>query len=186
MIKDKKLLNKKIKRDKKSKTLQLLEQLEFYFSDSNLINDKFLSSLLSNDKQHGVEVAIIANFNKIKTILSDYEELDKRISFVKKVINKHSTSLVLNTLESKILRKEEFNPEKVNSSEIDNKTIYVENLPSTATHDLVTQIFSKAGDIAYISLPKFSETKLCKGFGFITFKVFIFHYSASRLSGNCH
>lgn len=60
------------------------------------------------------------------------------------------------------------NDEKV-KDEIDNRMIYVENLPEDSTHEAIAEIFANAGKILHVSLPKFSESKQIKGFGFLEF-----------------
>ena len=48
----------------------LKKQIEFYFSDSNLRNDKFLKSLISQHTKGYVDLHIFLNFNKIKNIFN--------------------------------------------------------------------------------------------------------------------
>ncbi len=56
----------------KSKTEKFLDeiknQLEFYFSDENLLNDKFMQERLKIHK--GVSINEIFKFNKIKKLLT--------------------------------------------------------------------------------------------------------------------
>jgi La-related protein 7 len=39
-------------------------------------------------------------------------------------------------------------------------TVYVENLPCTATVDSVTRVFQKFGNVLYVSLPKYKTTQV--------------------------
>lgn len=173
-IDDSKLLNKKrsngeTKDQPLSKKKQLVKQLEFYFSDINLMSDKFLRNILIRDPEKGVEITVIQNFNKIIEILKGIPDMTTRINYIKKAVIQ-SKSLKLNTRQNKILRTEKYNESKIDKSEIDDCTVYVENLPGTITHELLTQIFSRCGQVLLVSIPKFAD-KTVKGFAFITFSV---------------
>jgi La-related protein 7 len=48
--------------------------------------------------------------------------------------------------------------------------VYVkENLPSNVYHELVKRVFSRFGNVAYVSLPKYKSTGQIKGFAFVEF-----------------
>ena len=47
--------------------------------------------------------------------------------------------------------------------------VYVENIPSTSNHDTLKEIFSRFGNVEYVSLPKFKTTGDIKGFAFVEF-----------------
>lgn len=53
---------------------------------------------------------------------------------------------------------------------VDEKTLYVEALPSTADHEWVRQIFERFGKVSYISLPKYAKSRKIKEFGFVEFE----------------
>merc|ERR1712168_1625133 len=54
-------------------------------------------------------------------------------------------------------------------SNVDERTVYVENIPSTSNHDTLKEIFSRFGKVEYVSLPKFKTTGDIKGFAFVEF-----------------
>jgi len=167
-----KLLNNKTTRSSKHKhhsnrKKELMRQLEFYFSDINLINDKFLRNLINKDNDKGVDLNIFINFNKVKEIMKDIEDHESRLKFLKKSVELSKKIKIFN---KKILRIEKFDANKLNQKEIDNKTIYVENVPADITHDILYKLFTKYGKVLHISIPKFSDTKQSKGFVFIIFE----------------
>jgi La-related protein 7 len=53
--------------------------------------------------------------------------------------------------------------------EIDNCTVYVEQIPLNSTHDSLRTIFSKYGKVNYISLPRYKKSRQLKHFCFIEF-----------------
>jgi RNA recognition motif-containing protein len=160
--------NKYSKHPNKKRILQ--NQIEFYFSDVNLINDKFLKNLMKGDTDQGVDLKILLDFNKIKSLLQDVEDEKEKIKYVKKAIENSKKLKILNN--KKVVRAEKFDEKKMNLKEIDNQIIYVENIPNSVmiTHEILKEIFSKHGKVLHVSIPKFSENKQLKGFAFITFE----------------
>jgi len=145
---------------------ELTRQLEFYFSDINILNDKFLRNLISSDNDKGVDINVILSFNKVKEILSGIDDQESKINLLKKSVD-HSKKLKF--FKNKILRREKFELNKLDQKEIDKKSIYVENVPNDVTHDVLYKLFTRYGKVLHISIPKYSETKKSKGFVFIIF-----------------
>lgn len=58
---------------------------------------------------------------------------------------------------------------KRDQAEIDECTIYIEQIPLNSDHDSIKCIFSKYGTINYISLPRYKQSRQLKQFGFIEF-----------------
>jgi hypothetical protein len=140
---------------------KLREQLEFYFSDENLINDKFLKKYMMVDNV--IDANVLLKFNKIRSILAGFSD-DQAILAIKSAL-KHSK--ILKMKNKNISRRVKFDCDDIVLNEINNRTIYVENLPPDATHDQVKQVFERCGSIKHISIPKTEGKK--KGFGFITY-----------------
>ncbi len=169
-------LKNKIRRAKEddekenSKKLMLRNQIEFYFSDENLLHDKFLQKFLIRDKDKGVPLTILDNFNKVKQILSDVKDLPKRINYIRNAIES-SNILRLNKKKNKIKRQNDFKLDQIDYNEIDERSVYVENLPNNINHDLINVIFSRCGKVVHVSIPKFSDNKKPKGFGFVIYEV---------------
>ncbi len=153
-----------------SKRNQLRKQLEFYFSDENLLNDKFLLRFLNKDTDKGVPITIIENFNKIKEIMNDVSDLQKRLVFIRDVVEA-SNLIKLNKKKNKIKRIKDFNKDDIDLDKIDERSIYVENLPNNINHNILGTIFARCGKVLHISIPKFIDNKKPKGFGFVIFEV---------------
>ena len=148
--------------------LKLQKQIEFYFSDANLLNDKFLRNLINKDNEKGVELSIIENFNNIKKLLSGIDTEEKKKKYLRSAIHFSKLIKFSNINPSKIVRISNFDLNKSEKSN-DEKTVYVENLPADITHEQLVKIFSRVGNVLHSSIPKFSDNKLAKGFAFLIF-----------------
>ncbi|KAF5290271.1 hypothetical protein FQR65_LT11604 [Abscondita terminalis] len=148
--------HKKGRHRKKQLYKSILRQMEFYFSDSNLSKERFLGQLIQNDPY--VEVSIFLNFNKIRKLTSNIDDVTKAIS--------KSDLIELSDDKTRVRRKV---PIKVKEN-VDECTIYVERLKSDATHEWLTSIFSDFGKVVYVSIPKYPHSNIIKGFAFVEFE----------------
>jgi len=101
------------------------------------------------------------SFNRIKSILGDGPESD--------LVKALSRSAVLEVSEdgTKVKRKTELRMKS--QEEIDDCTIYVEQIPINSTIQSLQAILSRYGKINYISLPRYKKSRQIKQFGFIEF-----------------
>lgn len=58
-----------------SKGKQIVKQVDFYFSDSNLPRDKFLTELVSKSEEGWCPIQTIADFQRMKKITTDVSEV---------------------------------------------------------------------------------------------------------------
>lgn len=147
---------KKSRHRKKHLYNTILQQMEFYFSDSNLTKDRFLSQLISQNQY--VDVELFLKFNKIRKLNCTVEDIQKAI--------RKSDIIELSEDGQKISRKK---PIKIKEN-VDACTIYLENIKADATHETLSQIFSDFGTVVYVSIPKYKHNKANKGFAFIEYE----------------
>lgn len=133
------------------------EQIEFYFSDSNVLKDKFILEQINKDPNGWVDLKLIANFNRVKQLSQDMKVITKSL--------KHSHIVELSEDKSKLRRKNPLPKEDTS----DSRTIYIENLKGTYDHLTIKAQFSKYGKVNLVSLPRYKITKEYKGFGFVEF-----------------
>ncbi|XP_050300139.1 la-related protein 7 [Anthonomus grandis grandis] len=148
--------SKKSRHRKKHLYNTILQQMEFYFSDSNLSKDRFLSQLLAESDD--IDLDVFLKFNKIKKLNCTTQDIQKAI--------KKSELIELSEDGLKIHRTK---PIKVKDN-VDYCTIYVENIKGDANHETLSQIFSDFGKVVYVSIPKYKHNKANKGFAFIEFE----------------
>lgn len=148
---------KAVRHRKKKLYSAIRERMEFYFSDANLQKDRFLSKIIQDNPgkfftiQHiccynchliqlsfsvaEVELVIFLRFNRIQQLTTSLTDLAKAL--------KKSEILQLTEDKSKVFRT---TPMKEKDN-VDNCTIYVEQLPPDADHDWLTEIFAKYGKV---------------------------------------
>ncbi|KAL4171187.1 hypothetical protein KRP22_009285 [Phytophthora ramorum] len=141
----------------KSQRKRLQRQLEFYLSESNLRQDKFLQQAM--DEQGFVPVRVFLSFNKLKTLMATermiLDEAEK------------SSAIRVDRARSSIAPK--VVPATGQDHEADARTIYVDSFDTADDHDSLRRTFSKFGKVNLVSLPRFPQSKKFKGFGFVEF-----------------
>ncbi|ESO99610.1 hypothetical protein LOTGIDRAFT_141846 [Lottia gigantea] len=156
---EKKEKNKKIRKRTKALLKNVKDQMEFYFSDSNLQKDRFIKHEMDKNTDTYVPIDMFLKFNKMKTMTED-------LSIIIKAVDK-SKKLELNEDKTQVKRIHPFIQRDVH--EIDSRTVYVECLPRNVNHDWMKTVFSECGKINYVSLPIYKSTGDPKGFGFVEF-----------------
>lgn len=104
-----------------------------------------------------VDISVFLKFNKIRKLNCTIEDICK-------AVNK-SNLIGLSEDKEKVFRKQ---PLKVKQN-VDECTIYVENIKADANHEWLTQVFSEFGTVVYVSIPKYKLNKGNKGFAFVEF-----------------
>lgn len=140
---------------KKALHAAILKQMEFYFSDANLTKDRFLGSLIKEDPY--VDLSVFIRFNKIRELTTDINRIAKALQ--------GSTILALSEDGTKVSR---ITPIK-HKENVQDCTVYVQNLPPDANHDWLCSVFSQYGNVIYVSIPHYRINKKIKGFGFVEF-----------------
>lgn len=140
---------------KKALHASILKQMEFYFSDANLNKDRFLSELLKTNPY--VDLDVFTQFNKLRELTIDTNRIAKALQ--------KSTILKVSEDGTKVYRITPINKKE----NIDECTVYVQNLPPDADHDWIISIFSKFGLVEYVSVPRYKSNRKIKGFAFVEF-----------------
>lgn len=105
-----------------------------------------------------VDLNVFLSFNKIRKLNCTSDD-------IKKAIGK-SEIIELSEDKEKICRKKPL----VVKENVEECTIYVENIKADADHEWLSHFFSDFGTVVYVSIPKYQHTKENKGFAFIEFE----------------
>lgn len=150
--------DKKQRKRMKAVYAQIREQMEFYFSDSNLQKDRFLKKQYTESEDGYIDLSIFLSFNRIRALTTDVSTLAKALS--------SSTLLKVSENGTKVKRLTPL----LEPKDLDKRTVYVECLPHHVDHEWVKRLFSACGKVVYVSLPRYKTTKDPKGFAFVEFE----------------
>lgn len=158
------VVDKKVRKRKKRIYKTMAAQLEFYFSDANLRKSKFLKDLITQDPW--VPLAVFEKFNKIKELLCELGDDDVEKHILKALEVGSSSFFEISEDKKKLKRATELKEK----DDVEECTVYVENLPKETTHESLKAKFAEFGPVAYVSIPKFKNSPRIKGFAFVEFE----------------
>ncbi|XP_044196725.1 la-related protein 7 isoform X1 [Thunnus albacares] len=155
--------NKETEKKKRSRVKQLLgdvkKQVEFWFGDVNLHKDRFLKKLIDESDDGYVDISLLASFNRMKKLTTDTKLIARAL--------KNSSVVEVNLEGNKVRRQL---PIGDIPNDVDSRTVYVELLPKDVTHSWIERVFTKCGNVVYISIPRYKSSGDSKGFAFVEFE----------------
>jgi hypothetical protein len=113
---------------------KLVKQLQFYLSDANLRNDKFMLSQLDASADGFISLSLFLTFNRVKKMVSSVSEIVSALETCP------VTELELNHDKTCIKRKVEF--KKVDIDLINQKSVYYKNLPENVELEELEALFT--------------------------------------------
>jgi len=117
-------------------------QIEYYFSDENLLKDSFLLKHINRNKQGYVSLKLVASLRKIKSLTKDWEVVLGAVMC--------SDFLDINPEKTKLRRKAP--PPQIDMSHV-NKTVVATNLSEeNVTVSQLEQIFGRYGGIQHVRI----------------------------------
>jgi len=120
---------------------RIVTQVEIYFSDANVLKDKFLLKHIRRNKEGYVSLKLVSSFKKVKQLTKDWR-------VVAHAISKASAGIQINDLGTKIRRIDPL--PNIDDTPV-TCTILALSLPlEKPSIDTVSQLFGKCGDIALI------------------------------------
>jgi len=125
---------------------KIVDQVEFYFSDENILKDAFLLKHVRRNKQGFVSLKLITSFKRIKSLTKDYR-------VVAIALRTNAKKLEVNAEGTKVKRVDPL-PDYDETST--SRTVIAMHLPVSAdpTFDDVANFFKKCGEIVLIRIVK--------------------------------
>lgn len=121
---------------------RIIKQVEFYFSDANILKDAFLLKHVRRNKQGYVSIKLITSFKKVKSLTKDYRVVAYSL--------RHSDKLEVNDEGRKVRRKDPL-PEWDETTP--SRSVVVVNLPmENPSIENVAEMFSKCGEVSLIRI----------------------------------
>ncbi|KAL7089346.1 hypothetical protein ACP275_13G182000 [Erythranthe tilingii] len=121
---------------------KIIKQVEYYFSDENLPNDKFLMKYVTNNVEGFVPLGVIASFRKMKKLTRD-------MSFIVSAL-KESDVLVVSSNGKRVKRLHALQLVEIKDPMA--CTVLVENLPEDHSVENLRRVFGEAGNIKRITV----------------------------------
>lgn len=150
----------------------LASQIEFYFGDPNLYRDAALRLKIGEHKKGYVELEHFLKFHRINALMSEghVTKFEDRLATLRQAIEQ-SAVLRMCSQKKRVKRRVPYDTELLRDEgyrrEMDSRTLYVENLPSSSSQALVGSIFAKFGTVLYVALPKQADGRRPKGYAFV-------------------
>lgn len=138
---------------------KILKQVEFYFGNSNLLKDKFLSGLIAKNDEGWVEIAIIASFARMKAMTTD-------LKVVESALRKSESLLVVNDDGDKVRRALSLDGVEYKESH----WIYAKGFAEDATLEAIESFWGTKGTVLCVRMRRFRDTSKFKGSVFVEFK----------------
>ena len=167
---------KEPRKRKKAMFKSIRDQMEFYLGDANMAKSAFLTKkILEADRTQEaswLDLDIFLTFNKLASMLREYfGQADTTDDLWKAVCSMPSEVYEVRHAEQgdkiRQIRRRKRIPEPEKD---DQRVIYVEHLdPNVVSIEMLRHVFSKYGDVSYVSLPKFKHNGQPKGFAFVEF-----------------
>ncbi|KAH0458998.1 hypothetical protein IEQ34_011812 [Dendrobium chrysotoxum] len=121
---------------------KIVKQVEYQFSDANLIFSDLLVKIMNKDPEGYVPMSVIASWKRIKNLGVDNQMLVKAL--------RTSSQLVVSEDGKKVRRKKLFT-EKAKEEQM-SRTVVVENLPDDSSHQNIEKLFSVVGSVKNIRI----------------------------------
>ncbi|XP_011096548.1 la-related protein 6A isoform X2 [Sesamum indicum] len=122
--------------------LKIIKQVEYYFSDENLPNDKFLLKYVTKNVEGYVPIGVIASFRKMKKLTRDTSVIVAAL--------KESALLVVSSNGKRVKRLHPLPLAEVKDPMV--CTVLVENLPEDHSLENLRRVFGEAGNIKNITI----------------------------------
>jgi len=121
---------------------KIIAQVEFYFSDANILKDAFLLKHVRRNKQGFVSLKLITSFRKIKSLTKDYRTVAYSL--------RESKQLEVNEESSKVRRRI---PLPDYDETTPSRSVLAVNLPfETPTIENVAELFRPCGEISLVRI----------------------------------
>ncbi|KAF7001208.1 hypothetical protein CFC21_016922 [Triticum aestivum] len=121
---------------------KIVKQVEYQFSDINLVANEFLLKIMNKDSEGYVPLSVISSWKKIKSLGATNQMLVKAL--------RTSTKLIVSDDGKKVRRRQPFTEK--HKEELQSRMIIAENLPEDSSRNSLEKVFSVVGSVKNIKI----------------------------------
>lgn len=157
--------SKRIKLDPDQSDLdeKIVKQVEYYFSDLNIIKDKFLLEELKKD-DGWVKLETLLKFSRLKQLTTDETRLLEALS------RNNSEIIDLDEGKKQIRRKNPVPDAEELQKDLDLRTVHISGFPTDYEFESLHQFCTRYGDVESVMMRRLFKTRLFKGCIHVVFK----------------
>lgn len=142
---------------------KIAKQIEYYFSDVNLIKDKFMLEQLEKNN-NSVKLSVLATFVRLAQLTKSEDVM------VEALKNYESEFMELNKEEMSIRRKKPLPDKEEYRKQLALRTVHIAGFPDSIQFDDLMRFFSRYGELESLSMRRHLKTKEFKGCVHVSFK----------------
>lgn len=159
---------KRIKLEDGSKDLDNLDekiarQLNYYFSDVNLIRDKFMREQLEKN-DNCVKLSVLSTFSRLAQLTKDE---DRMIQALKGFDSEY---MELDEEKKQIRRKKPLPDREEYKKQLDLRTVHISGFPDSTLFESLHKFCSQFGEVESLAMRRHFKSKLFKGCIHVVFK----------------
>uniref|UniRef100_A0ACD5UZP3 Uncharacterized protein n=1 Tax=Avena sativa TaxID=4498 RepID=A0ACD5UZP3_AVESA len=121
---------------------KIVKQVEYQFSDINLVANEFLLKIMNKDSEGYVPLSVISSWKKIKSLGATNQMLVKAL--------RTSTKLIVSDDGKKVRRRQAFTEK--HKEELQSRMIIAENLPEDSSRNSLEKVFGVVGSVKNIKI----------------------------------
>lgn len=121
---------------------RIVAQVEYYFSDENILRDSFLLKHVRRNREGYVSLKLMASFRKVKSLTKNWE-------LVREALRTSSSRLEVNAEGTKVRRRQ---PLPEHDETAPSRTVVAFPLVERVTVEAVAEVFSRCGPISLLRL----------------------------------
>lgn len=142
---------------------KIKQQLDYYFSDVNIIKDKFLLEEIKKD-DGWVKLSVLLTFQRLQQLTKDESRIVEALQQCK------SNSIELDETKRQVRRKNKLPDIEAYKKELDLRTVHVSDFPTDYSFENLRTFCSQFGEVESVAMRRHFKTRLFKGCIHVVYK----------------
>ena len=142
---------------------RIAKQIEYYFSDVNLVRDKFMQEQLQKNDNR-VKLSVLATFARLAKLTRDENVMIEALKDIE------SELIEVEETEKQIKRKKPLPDKEEYSKELSLRTVHISGFPDSSSFDVLHRYCSTFGQVESLSMRQHYKTKQFKGCIHVVFR----------------